>query len=89
MSEKTSVDDEPELEPMFEPDQSATPAAAKSTEKSGDDKLSQAQPGGSIWHRKGCKLCAPRLAIVDRTCPTIVRLVQVYWFLAYYRVCEN
>ena len=42
MSEKTSVEDEPELELMFEPDQSATPVAVKPTSQSGDDILLQA-----------------------------------------------
>ena len=42
VSEKTSVEDEPELELMFEPDQSATPAAVKPTSQSGDDILLQA-----------------------------------------------
>ena len=53
MSEKTSLEDEPELEPMFEPDQSAMLEAAKQTEKSDDDMLSQAatQTGGSQTKR--------------------------------------
>ena len=42
MSERTSVDDEPELEPMFEPDKSVTHQAAKLAGQSEDDVLSQA-----------------------------------------------
>ena len=49
VSEKTSADDEPELEPMFEPDHVVSPPTTKAAPKSNDDIMSQAstQPSGS------------------------------------------
>ena len=67
VSEKTSVDDEPELEPMFEPDQSAVPTAVRPTSQSGDDILPQAstQASGSQNNSGKCKQTEPSVKLSE------------------------
>ena len=67
MPEKTNAEDEPELELMFEPDQSATPAAVKPTSQPGNDILSQAatQTSGSQDNSGKHKQAAPTVKLSE------------------------